>query len=144
LPDSAAALVTWIRAIENASEWVHLENYIIRDDKTGRRFRELLAEKASEGVRVRVLYDWLGCWATPKGFWRPLRAAGVEVRAFSPPRLTEPLRILRRDHRKVLAIDGKYASVAGMCIGDEWAGDPERGIPAWRDTGVEIEGPAAA
>ncbi len=144
LADSAEALDAWIEAITNAREWIHLENYILRDDRTGRRFRELLADKARSGVRVRVLYDWLGCWATPASFWRPMRAAGIEVRSFSPPRVTEPLRIFRRDHRKVVAVDGGYASVGGMCIGDEWAGDPDAGVPAWRDTGVEIQGPAAA
>jgi cardiolipin synthase len=70
--------------------------------------------------------------------------AGAEVRAFAPPRITDPLHFLRRDHRKVVAVDGVYGSVAGMCIGDEWAGDPERGIPAWRDTGAEFRGPVAA
>lgn len=144
LTESAVALDAWIEAITRANDWVHLENYIIRDDRTGRYFRDLLAEKARSGVRVRVLYDWLGCWATPNSFWRPMRAAGVDVRSFSPPRVTEPLRIFHRDHRKVVAVDGWYASVGGMCIGDEWAGDPESGIPAWRDTGVEISGPAAA
>lgn len=144
LTDSAVALESWVDAINRAEQWIHLENYILRDDRTGRRFRDLLADKARSGVRVRVLYDWLGCWATPKSFWKPMRAAGVEVRSFSPPRATEPLRIFRRDHRKVVAVDGNYASVGGMCIGDEWAGDPVAGVPAWRDTGVEIEGPAAA
>src|SRR5690606_33618215 len=103
-----------------------------------------LIQKAREGVAVRVLYDWIGCWATPSSFWRPFRAGGVDVRAFAPPRLTEPLSVFRRDHRKVVAIDGTYASIAGMCVGDEWAGDPVRGVPPWRDTGVEIIGPAAA
>jgi cardiolipin synthase len=93
---------------------------------------------------VRVLHDWLGCWATPKRFWRPLREAGAEVRAFAPLSVTDPLNWLRRDHRKVVAVDGRYASVAGMCIGDEWAGDPEAGVPPWRDTGVELRGPVAA
>lgn len=144
LSDGPAAFEAWIEVIEGAQHWVHLENYIIRNDRMGRLFRELLSERARAGVRVRVLYDWLGCWATPASFWRPLRAAGVEVRAFSPPRLSEPLRVLRRDHRKMLAVDGWYASVAGMCIGDEWAGDPSAGVPPWRDTGVEVTGPAAA
>lgn len=144
LPDGPTAFEAWTEAIEAARDWVHLENYIIRNDRTGRLFRELLAQKAREGVRVRVLYDWMGCWATPASFWRPLRAAGVDVRAFAPPMLTQPLRVLRRNHRKTLAIDGSYASVAGMCIGDEWAGDPPRGVPPWRDTGVELIGPAAA
>ena len=49
------------------------------------RFRNLLAQKASEGVKVRVLYDWVGCWATPASFWRPLKASGAEVRALAAP-----------------------------------------------------------
>lgn len=144
LVDGPEAFASWLDAIARAERWIHLENYIIRDDRTGRSFRELLVERAREGVRVRVLYDWLGCWATPSRFWRPLRQAGVEVRAFSPPTPSDPLNWLRRDHRKVVAVDGVYASVAGMCIGDEWAGEPAAGIPPWRDTGVEIRGPVAA
>ncbi|MDQ3388481.1 MAG: phospholipase D-like domain-containing protein [Gemmatimonadota bacterium] len=144
LMDGPAAFDAWIAAIEGAREWIHLENYIIRDDRTGRRFRDALTARASAGVSVRILYDWLGCWATPVRFWRPLRDAGAEVRAFAPPSLSDPLNFLRRDHRKVLATDGDYASVSGMCIGDEWAGAPEMGIPPWRDTGVEFRGPVAA
>ncbi|HET7320907.1 MAG TPA: phospholipase D-like domain-containing protein [Longimicrobiaceae bacterium] len=144
LVDGPRAFRAWLDAIGRAEQWIHLENYIIRDDRTGRYFRDALIEKANEGVRVRVLYDWLGCWATPKRFWRPLRDAGAEVRAFAPISLSDPLNWLRRDHRKVLAVDGGYASVAGMCIGDEWAGDPEAGVPPWRDTGVELRGPVAA
>lgn len=144
LTDGPSTFEAWIDAIGAARHWIHLENYIIRNDRMGRLFRDVLAERASEGVRIRILYDWLGCWATPKSFWRPLRAAGAEVRVFAPPKITEPLRILRRDHRKVVVVDGAYASVAGMCIGDEWAGDPDAGVPPWRDTGVEVQGPAAA
>lgn len=144
LPEGPDALNAWMREIEGAREWIHLENYIVRNDGIGRTFRDLLADRAQAGVRVRVLYDWLGCWATPASFWKPLRAAGGDVRAFSPPKPTEPLRLLRRDHRKVVVVDGRYASVGGMCIGDEWMGEPERSIPPWRDTGAEIRGPAAA
>jgi cardiolipin synthase len=144
LVDGPVTFDAWKRAIARAERWIHLENYIIRDDGTGRRFRELLCERAREGIRVRVLYDSLGCWATPRRFWRPLREAGAEVRAFASPHLTDPLNLLRRDHRKVLAVDGIYASVAGMCIGDEWAGDPAAGVPPWRDTAVELQGPVAA
>lgn len=144
LVDGPEAFAAWERAILQARSWVHLENYIVRDDRTGRRFAELLAGRAREGIAVRLLYDWFGCWATPRSFWRPMRDAGVEVRAFAPPRLTNPLDFFRRDHRKVVAVDGEYASVTGMCIGDEWAGDPVRGIPPWRDTGVEFQGPIAS
>jgi len=144
LIDGTAAFPVWLERIRAAERWIHLENYILRDDRTGRLFRDALAERAAEGVRVRVLYDWMGCWATPRRFWRPLQAAGADVRAFAPPSFRFPLDFMRRDHRKVLATDGDYASVAGMCIGDEWVGDADRGVPAWRDTGVEFRGPVAA
>jgi cardiolipin synthase A/B len=144
LVDGPETFPAWLDVIGRAERWIHLENYIIRDDRTGREFREALIEQAGAGVRVRVLYDWLGCWATPARFWRPMREAGIEVRAFAPPSLRDPLNGIRRDHRKVLAVDGEYASVAGMCIGDEWAGDPAAGIPPWRDTAVEFRGPVAA
>jgi cardiolipin synthase A/B len=144
LASGREAFRAWLDAIESAQRYVHLENYIIRDDAMGRRFREALCERAQSGVKVRLLYDWIGCWATPRRFWKPFRDAGVELRAFAPPSLSDPLNIIRRDHRKVVAVDGGWASVAGMCIGDEWVGDPDAGIPAWRDTGVEFRGPVAA
>jgi cardiolipin synthase len=144
LASSTQAFQAWLDAIGRAQRYVHLENYILRDDRIGRRFRDLLCERARDGIKVRLLYDWIGCWATPRRFWQPLRDAGVEVRAFAPPSVTDPLNFIRRDHRKVVAVDGEWASVSGMCIGDEWAGDPEAGIPAWRDTGVEFRGPVAA
>jgi cardiolipin synthase A/B len=141
LIDGTQAFPAWLSEIGRAERWIHLENYILRDDITGRLFRDALAERARAGVKVRVLFDWMGCWATPRSFWRPLRAAGADVRAFAPPSFRFPLNFLRRDHRKVLAVDGHYASVAGMCIGDDWVGDPRAGVPAWRDTGVEFRGP---
>lgn len=144
LASSNDAFQAWLDAITAARRYVHLENYIIRDDRIGRRFRDVLCERALDGIKVRLLYDWIGCWATPRRFWKPLRDAGVEVRAFAPPSVTDPLNFIRRDHRKVVAVDGEWASVSGMCIGDEWAGDPDAGIPAWRDTGVEFRGPVAA
>lgn len=144
LIDGPVAFDAWLDVIASAERWIHLENYIIRDDATGRLFRDALIARAEQGVSVRVLYDAVGCWATSKRFWKPFAEAGVEARAFAPMSLRDPLNFLRRDHRKVVAVDGEYASVAGMCIGDEWRGDPDLGIPPWRDTGVEIRGPVAA
>lgn len=140
--DGPETFDSWLEAIARAERFVHFENYILRDDPIGRTFREALMEKAAEGVRVRVLYDWVGCWATPPRFWRPFRTAGVEVRAFNPPSLRDPLGILQRDHRKMVCVDGSVAFVGGFCVGIEWAGDGRH--PPWRDTGVEIRGPAAA
>ena len=144
LKDGANTYDDWLTQISRAERWVHLENYIIRADEVGHRFAEALCKKAAEGVRVRVLYDWFGCLDTPRAFWRQLRSAGVEVRAVNPPMLGSPLGAIRRDHRKLLAIDGEYASTGGVCIADGWlVTSPETGLP-YRDTAVSVKGPAVA
>ena len=132
----------WMEAIRKATRYIHFENYILRDDRVGRAFREALIQKALEGVQVRVLYDWVGSWATPRRFWKPFREAGVQVRAFNRPSVRDPFGVLQRDHRKMVCVDGCVAFIGGFCVGEEWAGDPYN--PPWRDTGVEIRGPAAA
>jgi cardiolipin synthase len=77
-------------------------------------------------------------------FWRNLRHAGVDVRIVNPPRLSVPLKVFQRDHRKVLAVDGTYASAGGICIADQWlARSPDTGLP-YRDTAVGVRGPAVA
>ena len=77
----------------------------------------------ARGVRVRVLYDWLGAVAsTTWMFWERLRRAGVEVRAFNQPRLDAPLGWLSRDHRKSLIVDGEVGYITGLCVGDMWCG----------------------
>ena len=134
----------WIAAIGRAEKWVHLDNYIFQDDAVGRRFAEALEERAREGVPVRVLADWFGSWSTPRSFWRRMRDAGVEVRPVNPPSLGAPLQAIRRDHRKLVAVDGEYASTGGVCIDEGWlARDPETGLP-YRDEAVSVRGPAVA
>jgi cardiolipin synthase len=134
----------WLQAISRAKRWIHLDNYIFENDTTGQRFAEALSAKAAEGVRVRVLHDWFGCMDVPRDFWRELRDAGVEVRAVNPPTLGTPLGVIRRDHRKLIAVDGEYASTGGVCISDGWlVTSPETGLP-YRDTAVSIHGPAVA
>src|SRR5215208_7246402 len=134
----------WLAAIVRARHWVHLDNYIFENDEIGHRFADALSAKAAEGVRVRVLHDWFGCLDVPRSFWRGLREAGVEVRAVNPPASGPPLGAIRRDHRKLLAVDGEYASTGGVCISDGWlVTSPETGLP-YRDTAVGIRGPAGA
>lgn len=141
--EGSTTFEAWIEAIDRAQRFVYFENYVVRDDRVGRAFRDALISKAGQGVPVRVIYDWLGCWATPRSYWKPLRGAGAEVRAFNPPSLAlgDPLGVLQRDHRKLVVVDGDVAFVGGFCVGDEWTGSRSR--PPWRDTGVEIHGPAA-
>lgn len=139
-PDTYRVMHELIRGAERR---IHLENYIIRDDGTGRGFADALIERARAGVTVRVLYDWIGCFGTSRRFWNRLRDAGIEVVAFGPPRFDDPLLIFARDHRKLLTVDGDAAVTGGLCIGDEWVGDPEAGRQPWRDTATLVRGPAA-
>jgi cardiolipin synthase A/B len=133
----------WLAAIRGARDHVHFENYFFVEDDTGREFADALTAKARAGVRVRVIYDWVGNRGrASRHFWRSLRAAGVEVRVYNPPRLSSPLGWLSRDHRKTLVVDNEVGFIAGLCVGSMWIGDPARNLDPWRDTGVEIRGPA--
>jgi len=145
LRDAAENYPAWEAAIERARSTIHLEMYIIHRDRVGRRFVDLLARRAREGVTVRVVYDWWGCGTGPLlGLFRPLTKAGGEARPFNPPTVTTVLGWVRRDHRKLLVVDGRVAYVSGLCIGRMWEGDPRGGRAPWRDTGVEIRGPAVS
>lgn len=131
----------WLDAIGSAERVIHFENFIIADDDTGRLFARALMERARAGVKVRVLYDWLGSsWRALPRFWNRLREAGVEARVFNPPRLTDPF-FIRRNHRKLITVDGRIGFVSGLCISDSW--DGRDGEP-WRDTGLALEGPVVA
>ncbi|HJQ99529.1 MAG TPA: phospholipase D-like domain-containing protein [Candidatus Polarisedimenticolaceae bacterium] len=146
LKDAGENFPAWKEAIAGAKRFILFESYIFDHDRVGIEFRDALAVKAASGVKVRVLYDWLG---SPKDFffsrfWRPLRDAGATVRAFNPPRLDSPFGWIRRDHRKSIAIDGRVGFVSGLCASGDWEGHPERGQEPWRDTGIEIRGPAVA
>jgi cardiolipin synthase A/B len=134
----------WLQAIAQAQRWIHLDNYIIANDEIGNRFADALSAKAKEGVRVRVLHDWFGCMDVPRSFWRGMREAGVQVKAVNPPASGQPLGVIRRDHRKLLAVDGEYASTGGVCIADGWlVTSPDTGLP-YRDTAVSVRGPVVA
>jgi cardiolipin synthase A/B len=145
LEDADGNYPVWLAAIRAARRVIYLENYIFEEDEVGNAFAEALAERAQAGVRVRLIRDWLGTrTGSSRSFWRRLTIAGVEVRAFNRLRLDSPFGWISRDHRKMVAIDGEVAFVTGLCISQRWKGDPGRGIAPWRDTGVEIRGPAVA
>lgn len=145
LRDARENYPAWLEAIETAEHTIHFESYILHQDKQGYLFADALMNKARAGVKVRLIYDWVGALnATANSFWRELRAAGVEVRCFNPPHFESPFGWLSRDHRKMITVDGRIGFVAGLCVGQMWVGDEQRGIDPWRDTGVEITGPAVA
>lgn len=145
LRDARENYPAWEDAIRRATTSIHLEMYIIHADRTGRRFVDLLAAKARDGVAVRLIYDWFGCgWSQLRGLFDPIRMAGGDVRAFNPPRIEALAGWVRRNHRKLLVVDGEVAFIGGLCIGEAWEGIPARAREPWRDTAVEIRGPAVA
>jgi cardiolipin synthase len=141
LCDAAETFPAWLAAIRDAERTILLESYIFADDDVGREFAAALEAKARAGVRVHVLYDWLGSRGSGR-LWPPLIAAGADVRAFNPPRFDSPLGWISRDHRKVMVIDGRVGFVTGIGLSAKWLGDPARRMEPWRDTGVELRGPA--
>lgn len=146
LRDAEQNYPAWLDAINTAARWIHFESYIIHDDECGREFAAALMAAARRGVKVRVVYDWVGALsATTWMFWHRLRKAGVDVRAFNQPRLDSPFGWLTRDHRKMLGVDGRIGFVTGLCVGNAWCGgDRCGGADPWRDTGVAVWGPAVA
>jgi cardiolipin synthase len=141
LRDGVENYAAWEAAIRGARHTIHLEMYIVHLDKIGRHFVDLLADKAREGVTVRVIYDWFGCGTGPlRGLFTPLRQAGGHTRVFNPPTFGAIFGWIRRNHRKVLVVDGEVAFIGGLCIGEAWVG--KRGAAPWRDTAVELRGPA--
>ena len=143
LIDAQVNFEAWLAAIRSAQTLVLIENYIFRDDATGRAFRDALTHRAAAGVRVAVIRDWLGCKGQSSlAFWQPLIEAGGEVRTYNPFRLSSPFGWLSRDHRKLVVVDNTVAFVGGICVSGTWLGDAERGIAPWRDTAVAVRGPA--
>ncbi|WP_042460601.1 cardiolipin synthase [Neobacillus dielmonensis] len=128
--------------IESANDYIHLQYYIIKNDRLGKKLIALLTEKAKTGVKVRVLYDELGSRSLPKRLFKELRAAGGQVEVFFPSKLRFiNLRMNFRNHRKLVIIDGKIGYVGGFNVGDEYLGLNER-FGYWRDTHLRIQGTA--
>jgi cardiolipin synthase A/B len=145
LKDAQENYPAWLEAIRLAKHYIHFESYIIHEDHAGWMFADALTAKAREGVSVRLLYDWMGGFGkTSRSFWNHLRAGGVDVRYYNAPRFDSRLGWLSRDHRKTLTVDGEVGFVTGLCVGRMWVGIPEKKIEPWRDTGVEVRGPAVA
>ncbi len=135
LVDASEAYPAWERAIAEAHHHVHALFYIWNDDPTGRRFRDLLVERAHAGVEVRVLVDDVGSPAARGGLFQPLRSAGGSVARFLPIRPWGNAPVVNfRNHRKLLIVDGEVAFVGGINVGDEYH--------AWHDLAVALRGPA--
>ncbi|TVX91813.1 cardiolipin synthase [Paenibacillus agilis] len=131
-----------IEGLKSAKHHIHMEFYIIRDDVIGRIIQELLIQKASEGVQVRVIADGVGSLELNQVYVSKLQQAGVEFHFFLPLAVSLFRRRLNyRNHRKIVVVDGRIGYVGGLNIGDEYAGKHEK-LGFWRDTHLQIEGDA--
>lgn len=128
--------------LRSAESFIHMQYYIIKDDLLFQRIREVLIEKAAQGVEVRILYDAMGCRSFSKKRWQELSKAGIMTAEFFPAILKRlQLRINYRNHRKIVVIDNRVAYVGGFNIGKEYI-DLDEKFGHWRDTHLRIQGNA--
>ena len=153
LVDGPTTYHSMFAAIENAKDHINMETYIIEDDEIGQRFAERLITKQRSGVQVNLIYDSVGSISTPKEFFKPLKESGVNVLEFNP---INPLnarkdwQVNRRDHRKLLIVDGQVAFVGGINISSVYssgsfgrARSTTNNSP-WRDTHLRMAGPVVS
>jgi cardiolipin synthase A/B len=154
--DGPATYEAMNKAIASARDNINMETYIIEDDDVGQAFVKLFIEKQRAGVQVNLIYDSVGSIKTPRSFFEPLTAAGVNVLEFNP---VNPLlakngwELNQRDHRKLLIVDGKTVFLGGVNISAVYSGGSFAWRKSsktkvektpWRDTDLQIDGPVAA
>jgi len=141
LPDGTATFTAMFEAMEAAKDHIHLEFFIFENDRISNELRKLLIRKAKSGVRVRMIYDYLGSLGLTREFLKSLRDAGVYVKPFLPLRLRlRRSKINFRNHRKILIVDGKYGFTGGFNFADRYLFGNTLG--KWRDTFIRFEGAA--
>ena len=128
-------------AIDHATDYVLVQFYILRHDKIGRELESRLLAARARGVRIYVLYDGIGSGSL-KHLVRSLKGSGCFVQAFGSSVISRNrFQLNFRNHRKTVIVDGRRAFVGGLNVGDEYLG-ASADLSPWRDTHVEIEGPA--
>lgn len=151
LKDGKATYAAMFDIIRNAQSHINMETFILDDDEIGRQFTDLLLKKQAEGVQVNIIYDSMGSISTSESFFKRLRDGGIQVVEFNPVNpLKAPGRwfLMQPDHRKLLIVDGKVAILGGINVSSVYSTRPSRrkktpGEPLpWRDTDIQIEGPA--
>lgn len=159
LADGPETMRAMMSAMREARDHIHLETYILEDDEVGQALAELLIKKRAAGVQVNIIYDSIGTVGTAREYFDRLRNAGIGLLEYNP---VNPLEagaewdVNQRDHRKILIVDGRVAFTGGVNISRVYGKsailsrhkeepptkDPKEA--AWRDTHMQIEGPAVA
>lgn len=130
-------------ALEQAEHYIFLEFFIVQEGHMWDSILSILKEKASQGVKVRLIYDDIGCFLLlPQNYPQQLREVGIECVLFNPFRPFLTAKQNNRDHRKIISIDGKVAYTGGINLADEYINAIEK-HGHWKDAGILVEGKAA-
>jgi cardiolipin synthase len=129
-------------AIRSAGQTILLEYYIIHNDHTGADLALELLSAARRGVKIKLIYDYIGCLETPASYFKQLADHGIKPLPFNVPSFKRGFYWFdKRDHRKMTIIDGKLAFMGGFNIGDEYAGRVSE-KQNFRDIGFTVQGEA--
>ncbi len=129
------------QAIDSATDYVVVQFFIVHDDNLGRQLKDKLLAAKRRGARCWLLYDSVGSRGIPESFLQELLSGGVAVQSFITNRqIGRHFQMNFRNHRKLVIVDGRIAFLGGLNAGDEYMGLGPLG--AWRDTHIQIEGPA--
>lgn len=132
-----------IKDIRNAKDHIHLEYFIIKDSSIGKKIKNELIEKAKEGIKIRIIYDDVGCWRFwfNRKFFNEMKVYGIEIIPYLKGKINIPIggQLNYRNHRKIVVIDGQIGYTGGINIGDEYIGKNKK-FGYWRDTHIRIEG----
>lgn len=142
-PNGKSKFSSLFEDIEQAESHIHIFYYAIGDDHIGNELKERIIDKVKQGVKVRLLYDGLGCSKTNKKYFRQMIEAGVEVYSFLPLSFPRFLRSVNyRNHKKIVIIDGRIAYTGGINVKDVYID----GLPwgKWNDIHFKVEGSGAS
>lgn len=140
IPDTQEAFAHILQGIKSAKEFIHIEYFSIANDEIGKRFKQALIDKAMEGVKIRLIYDAVGCWNLSYFFKKSLKQAGIELFPFLPsPFPTISSRLNFRNHRKLVIVDNKIAFLGGLNIGNQYL-STNKYFGYWRDSLVIMQG----
>ena len=131
-----------LAAIRSATRRISFETYIYEAGQMGDAFTRAFEEAARRGVRVNMVVDAVGASGIDDAHVQQLEQAGCRIVRFNTPRWYSLEEVNYRTHRKILVVDGEVAFTGGAGIGDHWMGDAQD-QDHWRDTMVQIVGPAA-
>lgn len=131
-----------LKDIEEATDYIHIQYYIFRNDSLGELILNALEQKLEQGIEVKMLYDDMGSRGLSLKDFKSFRKNGGQVEAFFPSKLPLiNLRMNNRNHRKIVIIDGHIGYVGGFNVGEEYLGKKKK-FGYWRDTHLRIVGDA--